>query len=245
MIRSVVASPWLVWALPRFADGDGIGASDCEDISTGLIAQPVNTYTSLAYVAVAVWIVWWAARVLPRHHRSAAGLYAVNVALIGLGSVAFHGPMPSWARVAHDVPIATTVLFMLLFDVALLTGRHRPLDLRLFGGGVLAITALFVAAPDSSIAATGLLVIVAVVLEFLRFRNSGERWDRLSRSSQIYIAFLVAIGGGVIFNALGKTASPLCEPDSLLQGHGLWHTLSAVAFGLWAVSVFGSTRDDA
>ena len=34
-----------------------IGASDCEELGSGLIAQPFNTWTSLAYVVAGVWII--------------------------------------------------------------------------------------------------------------------------------------------------------------------------------------------
>jgi len=34
-----------------------IAASDCEEIGSGLIAQPFNTLTSLAYVVAGVWII--------------------------------------------------------------------------------------------------------------------------------------------------------------------------------------------
>ena len=35
---------------------------------------------------------------------------------------------------------------------------------------------------------------------------------------------------------LGRTASPWCDPDSLLQGHAAWHLLGAAALACWAVA---------
>jgi hypothetical protein len=41
---------------------------------------------------------------------------------------------------------------------------------------------------------------------------------------------LVAAG---LAGLAGRTGSPLCRPHSLLQGHALWHVLSAVALPQW------------
>ena len=81
-----------------------IGASDCERLRPGLVAQPVNTVTSLGYVVAG-------AVVMARHHQGDPGrlrqvrLYSSMLALVGLGSVAFHGPQPPGARAMHDLPI--------------------------------------------------------------------------------------------------------------------------------------------
>lgn len=79
----------------------GFGHSDCERIVGGALAQPVLAVTSLAYVAVGVAVLYWAVRVRTPL-AAAAGL---ALAAVGVGSFAFHGPQPSWAGLAHDVPI--------------------------------------------------------------------------------------------------------------------------------------------
>jgi hypothetical protein len=35
----------------------------------------------------------------------------------------------------------------------------------------------------------------------------------------------------------GRTASPWCDPDSLLQGHAAWHALGAAALAAWGLAV--------
>ncbi|WP_193043714.1 ceramidase domain-containing protein [Mycolicibacterium baixiangningiae] len=77
------------------------GHSDCERIADGALAQPVLTVTSLAYVAAGMVVLWWAVR----WRAPLAWAAAVVLVAVGVGSVAFHGPQPSWAKVAHDVPI--------------------------------------------------------------------------------------------------------------------------------------------
>ncbi|BCI52369.1 hypothetical protein NIIDNTM18_16470 [Mycolicibacterium litorale] len=89
-----------------------LGGSDCERIVDGALAQPTLTVTSLAYVVAGMVVLWWAMRWrAPLTVIAAAVLVAV-----GVGSVAYHGPQPSWAKLAHDVPIvAAGVVYAVIF----------------------------------------------------------------------------------------------------------------------------------
>lgn len=91
--------------LPALGGSDYLGGSDCEAIRNGWVAQPVNMVTSSAYVAAAGWA---AARIrrLPPDHQAAARAYAALLALVGIGSIDYHGPQSPVAELAHDFPIA-------------------------------------------------------------------------------------------------------------------------------------------
>lgn len=80
-----------------------LGAADCEAISQGFLAQPVAAISSLAFLGAAGWL----ARRRPASGpgRTAATTYAGLVALVGAGSVAYHGPQGPAAQVLHDAPI--------------------------------------------------------------------------------------------------------------------------------------------
>ena len=82
-----------------------LGSTDCERIRPGLIAQPVNTATSLAFVAAAGATALRTRRRDALHGRQEM-TYSALLALVGVGSVAFHGPQPPGAKALHDVPIA-------------------------------------------------------------------------------------------------------------------------------------------
>ncbi len=84
-----------------------LGGSDCERLRPGPIAQPVNTVTSAAYVVGAA-LVTARARDRGSAQREVA-TYSALMALVGLGSIAFHGPQPPGARAMHDVPIPVLV----------------------------------------------------------------------------------------------------------------------------------------
>jgi hypothetical protein len=86
-----------------------LGSTDCERIRPGLIAQPVNTATSLAFVAAA-----GTTALRSRQRGTPYGAqeiaYSSLLALVGAGSVAFHGPQPRGAKVLHDAPIAALLV---------------------------------------------------------------------------------------------------------------------------------------
>lgn len=79
----------------------GFGHTDCERIVGGALAQPVLAVTSLAYVAAGVAVLLWAVRVRAPLSQAAG----VALVAVGAGSFAYHGPQPSWAELAHELPI--------------------------------------------------------------------------------------------------------------------------------------------
>lgn len=161
-----------------------IGSSDCERIVDAAVAQPVLALTSVAYVAAGLIAVVWAARC------RAALAFGAGVALVavGVGSVVYHGPQPSWTGPVHDWPIVVL----------------------------------------------GSLCVVGVVRSAMR-----RDWSAWLLPVTIFAVGLAAY-------AAGRTASPLCRPDSPWQLHGAWHILSAAAaLAAAAVMVRGATRSAA
>jgi len=226
----------------RIAAGQ-IGESDCEELGDGLLAQPVNALTSGAYALIGVWLVVRAWRG-PRQTRWLQVVYAITLMVVGIGSIAFHGPQPGWAKLVHDAPIATALVFILLYDIQLLAGWKPWVTLVTYGVLVVAVFAGFELDSTAGIAVTGLVVVGAVIAEVLVIRR-GLRvrppWMATWRWYAI-MAGVLAVAG--LANVLGRTDAPLCEADSVLQLHGLWHIMTAVVFGLWAVIAFPATAPD-
>jgi hypothetical protein len=75
-----------------------VAASDCERIRPGLIGQPANAASSLAFIAAAVPI-WARADGARKSWRWVAAALAFE----GVGSVAYHGPGGRIAKFVHDV----------------------------------------------------------------------------------------------------------------------------------------------
>jgi hypothetical protein len=80
-----------------------LAESDCERLRPGWLAQPANAISSLAYMAVGAWLLWHSVQDgVGRPARLAAGSAMIGV---GVGSVAYHGPQPDWASLAHDAGV--------------------------------------------------------------------------------------------------------------------------------------------
>ena len=84
--------------------------ADCERLSDGLLAQPVNAVSSLAYLAAGVAVAAPALRTAsPR--RAERLTCAVVVAMDGVGGILFHGGLPA-GRALHDGALLATLLFV-------------------------------------------------------------------------------------------------------------------------------------
>lgn len=70
----------------------------------------------------------------------------------------------------------------------------------------------------------GLLLLTALGLETTMARRSDRtidlRWGQAGLASMV-VAFVIWNGA--------KQGTPFCDPDSLVQGHAIWHLLGAVA----------------
>jgi hypothetical protein len=180
-----------------------LGAGDCERLHDGLIAQPVNTVSALAYVAVGAWLVGRGLRSgaagRPSPGRPATVAFGVAVAAAGLGSVDYHGPGSPAARFLHDGGLYAVVGLVAWHEVARRVGRARRGRAEL---------------PWSEL--------------------PWAQWAPRRRTA--YLAALGAAGAGSACWWAGRTASPWCDPDSLLQGHAAWHLLGATALACWALA---------
>lgn len=108
-----------------------LGGSDCEALHDGLLGQPVNAVSSLAYVVAGVYVL----------RRGGPATVAAALAAVGVGSVLYHGPMPAGAGPVHDGSI---VALGAAVAVAGLRGRlARPTPTAwLLGGAAIAVNLL-------------------------------------------------------------------------------------------------------
>ena len=206
-----------------------IGETDCEELGDGWLVQPVNAVTSFAYVAVGIAIAIVATRRVDRPLHSY--VYAISVAAIGLGSVAFHGPQPVGSRVMHDLPILITAVYILCDDAALLRPQFSSI-LGAFGIGAVAATALTIASPDAGAVATGVVLVAVGVAEVIIHRRRLRSRSGTGPSVLPWVIVGVALVAGASW-LLGRTDGPACDPGGILQFHGVWHAISSLLFGLW------------
>jgi drug/metabolite transporter (DMT)-like permease len=207
----------------------------CEKAGDGWIAQPANTWSNLGFVVVGLAIAAAADR--GRLLRSPAnpvtrtrffpGVFAVVTALLGPGSMFLHG---SLTRGGGTIDVASMYLFASLL-LAYAAQRLFRLSRGAFAGifGALAGTLILLQAT------VRLPVELTFGLLLAGFALGELSVSRVRRELRIDRRFLLLAAGlfGAAFALWVPSLSggPLCNPESLLQGHAAWHVLCALAAG--------------
>lgn len=169
----------------------------------------------------------WSIARRKRHHRHARLVGAV-VAAAGLGSVAYHGPGGRTAEWAHDVTIAGMLGVICLENLLEVRPDLERAATLTYAGTIAAVGALLARRPQTVQVVTALLAGSALVTEVSSRRLSRGEARLAHRAAEALMA------GALLAYAAGRTGSPTCRPDSWVQPHGLWHTLSGAAMVAWA-----------
>jgi hypothetical protein len=157
----------------------------------------------------------------------AGAVFAGAVISTGVGSLLYHGPQWPGSAFVHDAAIPSAVLFITVDDLALLRGWTIRRQMTAYAM-VVAAACLFVAVmPASSGTIVALSAMSAAAAEAVLARH---RRHVSARVALVLTGTLLAAG---LAGLAGRTGSPLCRPHSLLQGHALWHVLTAVALLQW------------
>jgi hypothetical protein len=215
---------------------DQIGESDCEMIRDGLLAQPVNAFSSGAYVVAGLWLVL---RALRNQYAETATQIVFGVALagVGVGSIAFHGPQPSGSRLLHDLTIAAVLAVIAARNLGTVRGWSESTVLTTTAAITAVVGLIMAVSPDAGNVATGVVGVAAAGSEIYLHRT-GKRGAFSPRNLRWLLAIVGLLVVAGIVNLLGRTDAPLCDPDSLYQGHAAWHALTAAAFGLYGYLAF-------
>lgn len=211
----------------------GRGANFCETARDGYLKQPANTLSNLGFV-VAGLLVGWHARhpdrlgdTLLRHRGLGAG-FACTVVLLGPASAAMHATQ---SELGGDLDL-TSMYLIAGFAAAYATTRWLRRNAVFFWQVFLLLVAAceLIGLWEREIPvvhvtgnlAFGLLLVYAVAVEAWLWRRGPARAD-LRYGAAALASMLVAFA---IWNVSQRG---WCDPDSLLQGHAVWHLLGALA----------------
>jgi hypothetical protein len=219
-----------------------LGASDpgigefCECQHAGLIKEPSNTWSNLGFIFSGLSIAWMCRRGTYAGNNNSLTrsvfypvFYSSLVVFLGPGSMAKH---------ATNAPLGgfcdmLSMYLLASFTVAYAAERFfrlKPLQFTLIFSLVLTSCVIANFTHCSIIfgffgnTAFAFYILLSVVLEvlniYVRKVQHETRWAYFSVGT-LLLSF-------VIWN-LSKTGAPFCYPDSMIQGHAIWHLLDALA----------------
>ena len=200
----------------------------CEVPRTGaLLLQPANAISSFGFAFAGILMILWA-RATDWHSAfppPAAIILGAAAIVTGVGSVLLHATLTLWGQFFDVLGMYLVSGFFLV--AALAKWRNIP-DRRTaiyYAGLCVLLVAILYALPEVRRWLFALILAIAILLELVFARPMR---------AQVRTGYFIA---GLITNIVAFTIwnldqrGQLCRPDSLLQGHAIWHLLGAVA--LW------------
>jgi hypothetical protein len=207
-----------------------LGGSDGEAIGEGFLAQPANALSSAGLAVAGLGVLLEARR--RRAPVGEAAVFAAALAAAGLGSVDYHGPQSRLAHWGHDVGLVAGLAAVAAHDLGALLGwtsstRNGVLAATVAATG--AAAAVHPAAGMGASVAVGATVAVAETARLVQHPTDPRQRRLLGLSA-------AALSVGVVAYVLGRTGGPAAHPRSRVQGHALWHLLTAVSLGAWGAA---------
>jgi hypothetical protein len=216
---------------------DGSGAGFCEAPHDGLIVQPFNTWSNLSFIMAGLLISYElsSGKFDSKRNKLTKGefygaFFSSLAVLLGPGSMALHATTTKVGGFFDMLSMYMVASFTFTYALERFFNL-KPLTFIFVFASVIA-TCLYMQTLPYDIPVVhymgnfmfALFIFLTVVFEalnsFVRRLDHELKWGILSLCS-LLTAFL-------IWN-LSLSSSPFCDPSALIQGHGIWHILNAVA----------------
>ena len=200
----------------------------CELPRTGaFLVQPANSFSSFGFVFAGFLMILLArsrdrVSAFPPLAASMLGLAAI---ITGVGSVLLHATLTLWGQFFDVLGMYLVSAFFLIYAIAKWRGIADRRAMAYYALLCIVLVAILYALPEVRRWLFAVILLAAIVLELVFARPL-----RPHVRTGYYVAGLVAnIVAFTIWNL--DQRGQLCSPDSLMQGHAVWHLLGAVA--LW------------
>ncbi len=189
----------------------------CEHIGDGLLKQPINAISSLAFVLVGFLMI--------SRRRPELNLLALAAIITGLGSAFYHASLSFAGQFFDVLGMHMVAIFMIVYAFRFNKRLGFSKTLWIFTVATVLLGVILWTAPESRRYLFAGLIIIGILLELLL----------AVRKKSLNCKYLIS---GILVMAIGQliwqldNSGVVCYPDSLFQGHGLWHILGAIALYL-------------
>ncbi|MFQ5677777.1 MAG: ceramidase domain-containing protein [bacterium] len=200
----------------------------CEGIREGTVRQPLNSWSSLIFVAIGLWAsrrAFLDKRQSPklsapvRRETTYGNLYGLALIIMGVGSWFFHA---SLTYVGHFVDVAGMYFlggFLFTYGLSRKLQQSATAFLAVYAAVVLPLVLVQWFRPETSRYTFGLLILSALGIEVIFHK---------SLRNKLFIGALVSLALGFGIWVLDERKL-LCWPNSCLQGHAMWHILTGLS----------------
>jgi hypothetical protein len=215
----------------------------CEyvDLST-LWGQPVSSLTNFAYVisgvAIVIYLTMNAGSISPsmsgphdnfKRITPYSFLYAMLTVNVGIGSLFMHAAQRKWAGTFDVFAMNMFITFVLVYSIAQLMKMPLKRFLVLYTAIEVSMFVFYQLDLVKSNTIFGIIVAAATSWE-VAFQIICRKKNLTIRRDWKYLLFSVLffVSGFVVWD-LEDLGSIPCDPFSLLQAHGIWHVITAIA----------------
>ena len=198
----------------------------CEETLCGVIAEPANTWSNLAYLVIAAGLFFYTRKDQSRTLR----FWAPAAFWVGTTSFAYHATVAFVTQVLDFWGMyfffgLVLLLNLLRLGVVKADAFFKTLYVTIFSLTALTVAVAKVHLPVQGI--VGLMIVLTLLTEVLATRASKVKVDhRYLAGSLVFIAVAAAFSAS-------DASGARCDPkDHLFPGHAIWHVLGSVSLGL-------------
>lgn len=210
----------------------------CERVRPGFIKQPANTWSNFAFIITGVYIGWLSYKnKFTAHNLMTASVFypiffASIVVFLGPGSMAMHGSNTDWGGFVDLLSMFLISSFIFVYAMRRLFKFNDTFFVILYFLMVVVSSWInrqpfnastpFITLSEYIFAAQLILSFPAeLYIRFVQKTNST-----VIRGIASVLTMCTAF---LIWNLSRTSDSWFCNPDSLIQGHAIWHILNAIA----------------
>jgi len=204
------------------------------------IAQPINTLTNLSFVFGGLLIAysadtrafpskeWWMKSNLMTQDKLYPIVLALNACLLGVGSSFLHASFTTWGRQLDMIAMYLLGTSFILYPLLRMgiVNKQEASWIYCFMNLCLIHWTVNIATPEQTRRLFTTLIAISWVIELFMVDTDWAKRNKKAR--QLFFANGLMFVTAALQWKASESGGPLCAPDSLWQGHSLWHFQSAM-----------------